>query len=312
MEEYRGKHTASQPWPVASTASVRSRGRHRRKYPHRRRWLILLLVCLLLLLSWPFLEAHMITTDRHQLTSDSLPADIGRLRVVYLSDIHYGFGYTGMDLDNLISRVNQLKPDIVLLGGDYATDNLSAVRFFQNLPAIHARYAVLGVIGEADRGDTPFDLTHLTDTMRDAGVTPLVNEVARVRIGSSAIFVAGLDDPSSGAPDVQGVAHQVSASDYVILLCHSPVVIPSAQSATDSGGRLGWFDLGLFGHTHGGQLGPLSSLINLAEDVPARYQAGWLTENRVDLLVSRGVGTSVIPARLLCTPQIHNIEISLN
>ena len=217
-----------------------------------------------------------------------------------------------MDLSNLISRVNQLKPDLVLFGGDYGSDNASAIRFFQVLPAVHARYAILGVVGETDRGDTPFDLSRLTDAMRDAGVTPLINEAVPVRIGSSAVYIAGLDDPTAGDPDLKSLAAKVSASEYVIFMCHNPSVIPDAQQVTDADGRLGWFDLGLFGHTHGGQLGPLSSMISLAEDIPLRYQGGWLTENRVELLVSRGVGTSAIPARLMCFPQIHVIDISLN
>ncbi len=311
MDGYRGKHTASQPWAVASTASVRTRGRHQRVNRRRRRWVYALLVLFLLCLLYPFLEAHILRTDRVSLKSDSLPADIGHLHIVYLSDIHYGFWYSDADVANLISRVNQLKPDIVLFGGDYGSDNAAAVRFFQRMPAVHARYAVLGVIGESDRGDTPFDLTRLTDTMREAGVTPLINDVSRVRVGTSSVYVAGLDEPVAGTPDLRSVASRVSASDYVIFLCHNPTVIPDAQLLTDRNGHLGWFDLGLFGHTHGGQLGPFSSLIGLTDDIPVRYREGWLTENRVDLLISRGVGTSVIPARFACYPQIHDIDVSL-
>lgn len=311
MDGYRGKHTASQPWAVASTASVRTRGRHQRVNRRRRRWVYVLLVIVLLVLLYPFGEAHILTTDRALLKSDSLPADVGHLHIVYLSDIHYGFWYSDANVANLISRVNQLKPDIVLFGGDYGANNASAVRFFQRLPAVHARYAVLGVVGESDRGDTPFDLTRLTDTMREAGVTPLINEVSRVRIGTSSIYIAGLDEPVLGTPDFHALSSQVSVSDYVVFLCHNPSVIPDAQLATDRDGRLGWFDLGLFGHTHGGQLGPFASLLGLAEDIPARYRSGWLTENRVDLLVSHGVGTTGIPARFTCFPQIHDIDISL-
>ena len=79
----------------------------------------------------------------------------------------------------------------------------------------------------------------------------------------------------------------------------------------DSSGNLSWFDLGLFGHTHGGQMKFFSGLLGIAEDVPDRYLSGWFTENRVDLLVSRGIGTSVFPARLLCPPQIHLIEVTV-
>ena len=310
MNVYRGKHVSSQPWPVASSASYR-RGRHQTKNRKRRTGFIIMGIILFLIRIYPFLEAHFLTVDKASLQSDSLPSDIGHLRIVYLSDIHYGFGFSDSDLGNLISRINQLNPDLVLFGGDYATDNLSAIRFFQQLPSIHARYAVLGIIGETDRGESAFELSHLQETMAAAGVTPLVNEVRQVRIGNSSIYVAGLDDYETGTPDVRAIASQVSVSDYVVLLSHNPSVIPDAQQTSDRDGRLGWFDLGLFGHTHGGQMRFFSSLLNIAEDVPARYRGGWLKENRVDLLISRGVGTEVIPARLLCFPQIHQIDISL-
>ena len=97
----------------------------------------------------------------------------------------------------------------------------------------------------------------------------------------------------------------------MIFLSHNPSVIPDAQRATDASGRLGWFDLALFGHTHGGQIAGLGPLMGIGDDVEDRYRRGWLTENRSSLLVSNGVGTSVIPARVFRAPQIHCIDIAL-
>ena len=111
-------------------------------------------------------------------------------------------------------------------------------------------------------------------------------------------------------PDIKSIAKSVNARDYVILLSHNPSVIPEAQLAEDSSGNLGWFDLGLFGHTHADQMAFFSSALNIAEDVPDRYRRGWLKENRVDLLISPGVGTSVFPGRLFCFPTIHCITIT--
>ena len=51
-------------------------------------------------------------------------------------------------------------------------------------------------------------------------------------------------------------------------------------------------------------------MLGIAEEVPDRYRSGWMKENRVDLLISRGVGTSVLPLRLFCFPQIHCIEVT--
>lgn len=315
MNEYRGKHAPSAPWPVASTATVPvRRSRHLQKNRRKRITVILVLIVLLGLIAYPFIEARILTTEKVYLRSEDLPADANHLKIVYLSDIHWGFWYSDSDLSGLVSQINALRPDLVLFGGDYATDHESALRFFRTLqamPKIHARYGIFGVPGEADCGEDAQDRTLLSEAMSNAGITPLFNRVESVPVGSGRICVAGIDDVLGGLPDLNAVASSVSSSDYVIFLAHNPSIIPDAQLTRNAEGSLSWFDLGLFGHTHGGQMRIFSSLLGIAEDVPDRYRSGWFTENRVDLLVSRGVGTSVFPGRLLCAPQIHLIEVTV-
>jgi len=314
MNEYRGKHAPSTPWAVASTASVPlRRSRHLVKNKRRRVWIILILVVFLAVLVYPFIEARILTTDKVILRCDDLPVDANHLRIVYVSDIHWGFWFSDADLNSLVVKINSLRPDLVLFGGDYATDHESALLFFrrlQELTKVHARYGIFGVPGETDRGEDNQDRTLLSEAMANAGVTPLINKVEKVQVGSGLICIAGLDDVIAGKPDLKSVASQVSAGDYVVLLCHNPNILSEAQQTRNADGDLNWFDLGLFGHTHGGQMRFFSGLLGIADDIPDRYLSGWLTENRVDLLVSRGVGTSVIPARLFCSPQIHLVEVT--
>ena len=312
MTTYRGKHVS--PAPRRSSSPAYRRGRHQVRSRHRRRWVVGILVVILLIACYPLVEARfLLQTETVKLKAGDLPLEANNLRIVYLSDIHYGFWFSGWDLGRLVSRINNLRPDLVLLGGDYATDNQTAIDFFRTLQkqdTIHSRYGIYGVVGETDRGDSDFTCSQLTEAMTNAGVTPLVNRTATVNVASRKIYIAGVDDASTGHPDLKSVARTVSADDFVIFLSHNPSVIPEAQVATDSSGDLGWFDLGLFGHTHGGQTLFFSSLLGIGEDVPERYRSGWLKENRVDLLISRGVGTSVYPGRLLCFPQIHYITVT--
>ena len=315
MNEYRGKHAPSTPWAVSSTASVPvRRARHMQKNRHRRVKIVLLVLFLVILVVYPLIEARVLTTDKVILQSDDLPADANHLRIVFLSDIHWGFWYSDGDLSRLITKINSLRPDLVLFGGDYAVDHESALLFFrrlQDMPKIHARFGIYGVSGETDRGEDDQDRVLLSEAMANAGVTPLFNRVETVMIGSGRICIAGLDDVTGGKPDLKSVAGSVATDDYVIFMAHNPSVIPDAQQTRNASGSLAWFDLGLFGHTHGGQMQFFSEVLGIAEDVPDRYRSGWFTENRVDLLVSRGVGTSVFPARLFCYPQIHLIEVTV-
>ena len=123
------------------------------------------------------------------------------------------------------------------------------------------------------------------------------------------MYIAGIDDFGSGQPDIRSVAAQVDINDYVIFLSHSPAAIPDALKATDKDGAKGWFDLGLFGHTHGGQIALLGPLLR-DDGLPRNYLKGWLRSNRTDMLITRGVGTSGLPLRLFCTPQIHLITVN--
>lgn len=269
---------------------------------------LLTLLALIVLLVYPFAEPYMLETETVSLTSDDLPRDIGQLRLVYLSDIHAGSFFSPKRVKELVNTINRLNADLVLLGGDYAEDSDGAIRFFQELPSINSRYGVYAVVGNHDRTIPDTNLALLKAAMVSAGVTPLVNDVASVRIGSSYVYLAGIDDVDNGWPALTDVAAQVRQEDYVIFLSHSPGIIPNAHKASDANGRHMWFDLGLFGHTHGGQIALVGDWLGISK-VDSRYQKGWLVENRANLLISRGVGTSILPIRIGNRPQIHQITI---
>lgn len=259
-------------------------------------------------LLWPFAEPFLVQTEQTALASGDLPDGIGSLRIVYLTDLHTDAFLADSRIHGLINQVNSCGADLVLLGGDYASDAESAAEFFRSMPRMHARYGVYAVMGSSDRTIAQGSTGALRAAMKGAGVTPLVNSVSAIRMGTDTIYVAGLDDAEKGSPDITGLAAQVRAEDFVILLSHSPAVIDEALFARDAAGRIGWFDLGLFGKTHGGQIGFLPRFI-CGDDVPDAYLRGWKKLNRVDLLISAGVGTSGPPIRMFCLPKIHLITV---
>ena len=189
----------------------------------RRRWTKrLVILALILCVLYPFVEPYTLRTTQTAITCEDLPASIGQLRIVYVSDIHYGSQmFSDARLSSLINRINALNADIVLLGGDYARDKWSAAAFFENLPRrISSNYGVYAVVGECDRsplekGEEP---STLRNKMSKAGVTLLCNEVAALRIGTSDIYIAGIDDVSTEMDDAKNVAAQVNSKDFVIFL----------------------------------------------------------------------------------------------
>ena len=283
-------------------------GRHARINPIATILRFLLILALAFLLLWPLIEPHTLQVEQTTVTISTLPATVGQLKIVYCSDIHLGNFpfFTKSQLNSLVRKINSLAADIVILGGDYADNTEEAISFFLQLPSIRANYGVYAVLGENDREDISNEASsQLRAAMIAAGVTPLINSVANIRIGKNDIYLAGLDDIANGTPRLSTLASSVSQDDFVVFVCHNPAIISEAMLSTDSSGRINWFDLGLFGHTHGGQVPLVSSLLGLSED----DRCGWLSENRIPMLISKGIGTKGLPIRFFRSPTIHVIDI---
>lgn len=290
--------------------------RYEYKYrrPQRRRikiHLVLIALAVLMLAAYPFVEAGMLTIEEHTLYVTGLPANLKNIRIAYASDFHQCAWFSQRRVEDVFTTLNNLSADIIILGGDYATDSDSAICFFQHAPLLHARLGVFAVPGNHDRTQPESNFKLLTDEMKDAGITPLINSVSRVKVGQSYIYVAGVDDFYNGFPDVKGVAGQVRQEDFVIFVGHTPDLLADAQKAQDMNGDGHWFDLALFGHTHGGQINLFgyTPFKNTSDELSARYMSGWREENRAGILVSNGVGTSVLPVRLFAQPQVHLITL---
>lgn len=290
---------------------------HTTRYRRRRQTVDLkpVLGCLLALLAAGVLLWLMYAStlnpkvDEHVLRIKDLPDNLRNLRIVYLSDIHYGRWFSRQQSEQLVQQINDLSADVVILGGDYGEDPAGAVAFFDALPTIQSRNGVYAVMGDTDRSDEQGTLQQLVAAMSSRNVTALVNDTAQIKLGKSYLYIAGADDYRAGYPDVVKVARQVRSEDFVIFAGHSPNLLPAMLDARDRSGNAHWFDVALFGHTHGGQINlfgftPFRLLRPLAG---SRYLTGWLEENRAAMLISNGVGTETIPFRLFAPPQIHLI-----
>lgn len=266
----------------------------------------------LLLLCYPFIEPYLLRVEQKTLAFPELPQGFDGLRVAFLSDIHYGPFFSADRLDALVSRVNALRPDLVLLGGDYANDSDGAVAFFQMRPAFSARLGVYAVPGNHDRVMPESNRDLLEGAMSAAGIVPLFNRTVPLTLSSGeTIYLSGIDDYGNGHPDAAQAARSVRRDDFLIFLTHNPDAIPSFQEIPALDGSTDWADLILCGHTHGGQVTlfgqkALFSVTSYGE----RYRTGWKEENGAQILISNGVGTSVVPMRFFAPPQIHLLTLT--
>ncbi len=137
---------------------------------------------------------------------------------------------------------------------------------------------------------------------RDAELTPLVNRSARIELDGQPINLVGLDDPERGQPDLERALADADPSLPTVALCHHPDMLDQVARYP--------VDLLLTGHSHGGQVrlpgvGPLW----LAQGC-RRYHDGTHVRGGTTLYVSRGMGTTVAPIRLLTPPELALIQLS--
>ena len=273
-------------------ASAR-RARRRRR---RRRILRALLLAGLLLTLWMYAEARRMPVLRETaIDLPGYPADAPPLRAVLLTDTHMG----GPDqsparLDRIVDAVNALKPDLVLLGGDYKGEaKLPGFSYPREAGAaplgrLRARYGIVAVLGNHDHWD---DAAAWTRLLEGEGITVLRN--AAVRAGP--VTIGGIDDAYTEHADLPATLAAAQAlGGPIVLLSHGALPFKRAQ------GPLPPF---LAGHTHCGQIAlPFLGPLYLPYKHPIRYACGRYDEPGRTILVSAGVGTSNLPLRLNAPP----------
>ena len=140
-------------------------------------FLALVLLALLALCIYPFIEARTLTVDEHTVQVANLPANLKNLKIVYATDIHQGRWFSQSRVNELVKTINGLSADLVILGGDYAEDSDGAIEFFENLPSISARIGVYAVLGNHDRTEPESNLSVLIGTIKGRGIIPLENHL---------------------------------------------------------------------------------------------------------------------------------------
>ena len=235
---------------------------------------------------------------RNRIPSDKLPAGQS-LRIVHLSDLHLQ-SYNRY-FEKVAHETNRLDPDLILLTGDYVEEarNLSGVlEFLDQLEAPGRTFAVQGnweywALIEGER---------LQKRFQESGVKLLINQRDDVDWNGMPLSLLGIDFPSSSA-SLHSLIKSADPSRINIALSHVPAF--QHDILEDK------VDLVLCGHTHGGQVRlPLVKPFHLPRHsgsfVDGLYHVG---RKNMPLYVSRGIGTSILPVRLFCRPEINLIEL---
>lgn len=220
-----------------------------------------------------------------------------------ISDIHVaGPDMTPERLARIVTQINTLAPDIVLIAGDLISEKKLASHIYtaqQAVAPLGELNAPLGVWAVPGNHDYWFDMPALTDAMEKYGVNLLVNEAREI----GPLVIGGLDDDYTRRADLPAtLAAMDGLSGGRLILSHSPDPFPEIPAS---------ISLTLAGHTHCGQIGypwggpPPASSSRYGQ----RYACGIVEEDGKTVIVGAGLGTSVLPIRLFTQPEIWLVEL---
>jgi predicted MPP superfamily phosphohydrolase len=252
-------------------------------------------------LAYGIRQANTIQVIRLTLTTEKqFEGENGRLRIVHLTDLHLG-PFTGiLLLKQILRKVRQEKPDMVVVTGDFVDGDLTGrsreKAMFRRLKPRYGFFAVTG------NHDYYHDIEKAVAFIESCGATVLRNQFAE----TGGLIVAGSDDGDHrteadwGLSKSETLLLSIPKEDkdkFVLYLRHRPVV---------EVGTLGHFDLQLSGHTHGGQLLPaLSSRHSFA----GRSRGFKALKGGGLLYISNGAGYVGPPVRLFAPPEITVIDL---
>lgn len=230
---------------------------------------------------------------RVEVTHSSVQAPLARpLKIAHLTDLHTrGLGRREL---KLLSLLDAEQPDVIIITGDTITWG----RHYDNIrPLLSHLHAPLGVWLVRGNWENAYPQPDEHAFYSQFGAHFLLNEAAPIRPD---VWLAGLDDPSSGTPDLEGPLSAVPPGAYVIAAFHAPGFFDHVA------GRV---PLVLAGHTHGGQVRLPFVPVFWLPDGSGRFLEGWYAERGSRMYVSRGIGTSFLPIRFLCAPELSIITV---
>ncbi|MGZ5937931.1 MAG: metallophosphoesterase [Rhizomicrobium sp.] len=242
-------------------------------------------------------NARNVQIRRNAIVSARLPAAFDGFQILHLSDLHTDTNVRAMA--RVAELVRGLRYDICVLTGDYRGGTSGPYEAtLKGIEQIRGdlRGAVYAVLGNHDS-------ILMVPGMEALGICMLLNEAVQVVRGNERIHVVGIDDAHYFRVDnIEKAAGDIPPNEFSILLSHTPEVYRQAAHAG--------FDAMLSGHTHGGQIClPGSIPITLDAVLPRSMGSGaWIYQN-MQGYTSAGAGTSIVPVRINCLPEITLHEL---
>ncbi|MGO4694552.1 metallophosphoesterase [Paenibacillus sp. 2TAB26] len=244
-------------------------------------------------------EPYWIEVKQVKVAIPKLPASFNSFRIVHFSDLHLGFHSKPELLTELAEQVRQAKPDLICFTGDLLDQSTAympeAVAFLSKLSKLQAPFGQYAVLGNHDAFG---NRRAVTMGLSKAGFHVLDNQHVPLTKGSAQLYIAGVDDPMVGHPNIDQALQGIPDGSSTILLAHEP-------DFADEYARYP-VDLQLSGHSHGGQVRiPLVGAL-YTPPYGSKYTAGLyqVPSSKLQVYTTRGIGMTRIPVRFHCRPEL--------
>lgn len=270
-----------------------------RKIPHKK-ILILILIIIILIPFCLYQNKHLVITT-YTYESEKLGADLDGYRIVQISDLHNA--EFGKENKKLLETIRSCSPDIIIITGDLVDSNHTnverAVAFVKEAVKIAPVYYVTG---NHEYWLEPSENEQMMQGILAAGACDLDDEAVCIEKGDSSFMLAGLDDQHLSDETLKNLL-QEQKNELSIVLAHEPQYL---QNYANAGA-----DLVLTGHAHGGQirLPFVGGIVAPDQGFLPEYTSGKYNRADTEMIVSRGLGNSIIPVRLFNYPEVVCVEL---
>ena len=254
-------------------------------------WKILVAIVLVLAIYMTAVEPNWMKATEQELIVTKLE---NPLRVLFLSDLQIR-EKSGYRENWILSQLTKQKVDLIVTTGDLFDEPAgmpAAVEFLDRIANHAPTFAIIGNWEHWSRAD----LEKYREDLEERGVPLLRNQNRVFSWQGQQISILGVDDPGQHLHNLPLAMKGVPPASLKILLAHAPIIFPLAETNQ--------IDLVFAGHTHGGQVRlPFNDPLFLPPGC-GPYWYGTYKKNESTMLVTSGVGTSILPIRFWCRPEI--------
>jgi predicted MPP superfamily phosphohydrolase len=284
-----------------------------------------LLIAFLLALGYSyFIEPRRLVVNEQTLAIKGWDPALGGFKIVAIGDIHGGSNAVDeAKIRKLVEVTNEQNADLIVLLGDYVSQashnsqlgdrdlKMPMHTIAENLAGLKAKYGVIVVMGNHDDW---YSNGEVTSELRAIGYTVLDNQIVTINVNGKPIRILGLRDQlhignwKSYTDDLKQIIAKNNGTGPIVALEHSPDVLPIITGELSISPDL---KLMLAAHTHGGQVWlPIIGTPIVPSSYGQKYSYGHKQENGVDMFVTSGVGTSILPFRFMMPPEIAVLTIT--